>query len=181
MLGCAVCLAHSPSSRRLGPCMFHRLCAVHCHMCYPLLMLCAVSPNVHHPQPLKELPPADEPFKDKFLVQSCQTDAADTDDAKIIFENTDKNSIIDQKLLCTFNTPDGEMPQPGPSDTLVSPLGWVGGGASAPVWCGIQWESEFPRAREPACGRSPHKPPASLLWMCWCVWRTGELRRSQEH
>ena len=88
-------------------------------------MLCAVSPSVHHPQPLKELPPADEPFKDKFLVQSCQTDAADTDDAKIIFENTDKNSIIDQKLLCTFNTPDGEMPQPGPSDTLVSPLGWV--------------------------------------------------------
>ena len=55
-------------------------------------------------QPLKELPPADQPFKDKFLVQSCLTDA-ETDDAKVIFDNADKASITDHKLPCTFNLP----------------------------------------------------------------------------
>lgn len=59
-------------------------------------------------QPLKELPPPGQLLKDKFLVQACQTTAA-TDDAKAIFESKDKDEIIDQKLVCTFNIPSADI------------------------------------------------------------------------
>jgi len=70
-------------------------------------------------QPLKELPPPGQPFKDKFLVQACQTTAA-TDDAKAIFESTDKDAIIDQKLLCTFNIPGVDTSAHEPNDSAVN-------------------------------------------------------------
>jgi hypothetical protein len=81
-------------------------------------------------QPLKELPPPGQPFKDKFLVQACQTTAA-TDDAKAIFESTDKDAIIDQKLLCTFNIPGVDTSAHEPNDSAVNATGRPSAGACA--------------------------------------------------
>ena len=85
-------------------------------------LLPSVSHSVWLAQPLKELPPPGQPFKDKFLVQACQTSAA-TDDAKAIFEGTDKDAIIDQKLLCTFNIPGAGNIAHEPNDSAVNATG----------------------------------------------------------
>ena len=73
-------------------------------------------------QPLKELPPPGQPFKDKFLVQACQTTAA-TDDVKAIFESTDKDAIVNQKVLCTFNSPGVDTSAHEPNDSAANATG----------------------------------------------------------
>lgn len=101
---------HTLVSSSHAPRVFHLTAAAHPHL---------LSPRHRFFQPLKELPPPGQLFKDKFLVQACQTTEA-TDDAKAIFETTDKEDIIDQKLMCTFNLPGVDTSAHEPNDSVVN-------------------------------------------------------------
>ena len=58
-------------------------------------------------QALKEIPPPELLWKDKFLIQAGSTNVT-AGDAKQLFEALDKGALVDQKLLCTFNNPDDD-------------------------------------------------------------------------
>jgi len=80
--------------------------------------------SLPHPrliQPLKELPPPEQLFKDKFLVKACQTKAGTA-----ILEKTDEEYIIEQKLLCTvtFNLPAVDTPVHKPNDVGVNSMAY---------------------------------------------------------
>ena len=56
-------------------------------------------------QALKEIPPPDLMSKDKFLIQAGYASQAGADaEPKVVFDQLDKDALVDQKLLCTFNS-----------------------------------------------------------------------------
>ena len=55
-------------------------------------------------QALKEISAADQMSKDKFLIQAGYVNADADADPKQVFEQLDRDALVDQKLLCTFNS-----------------------------------------------------------------------------
>ncbi|KAJ1488122.1 PapD-like protein [Baffinella frigidus] len=77
-------------------------------------------------QPLKELPPSNQAVKDKFLIQGAKVLnglAAASGDPKAVFDDVDKESIVDQKLTCAFEYPRNATDRPlAPVLEVASPL-----------------------------------------------------------